>query len=162
MKRKWNLIWKRMGVILLGASMLCVLSSCAFIPADAGGGQSDDSFLERDEQLPAPAENGAVSYVGDYNDYGTDAPELLIRKNEDGTYLIQIGIYRVTTMEDCAGYETESGIAFTVNDWDWGNGEIRGTITVDGDVATVTFTAGWLDNGITEYKYYKTSDTPNI
>lgn len=107
------------------------------------------------------SENKSVSYVGEYNDYDYDEPNLQIKKNEDGTYLIQIGIVRLAAMDDCTGYETENGIEFLVNDWDWNNGEISGIITLDGDIATVTFTAGWIGD-TNEYKYHKTSDIPNI
>lgn len=41
--------------------------------------------------------------------------------------------------------------------------DIRGIVTLDGDVATVTFTSSdWNDySGIDEYKYHKVSDVPD-
>lgn len=94
-------------------------------------------------------------YVGEYNDYDTDEPNLIIQKNNDGTYLIQIGIFRLVQMDDCVGYEKDGRIEFSVNDWEWGdNGKISGTITLEDDIATVKFITGWNDS-IDEYQYYR-------
>ena len=94
-------------------------------------------------------------YVGEYNDYDANEPNLKIQKNDDGTYSIQIGIFRLVQMDDCIGYEKDGRIEFSVNDWEWGdNGKISGTITLEEDIATVKFITGW-NEGIDEYKYYR-------
>lgn len=94
-------------------------------------------------------------YVGEYNDYDTNEPMLIIQKNNDETYLIQIGIFRLVQMDDCVGYEKDGRIEFSVNDWEWGdNGKISGTITLEGDIATVKFITGWNES-IDEYQYHR-------
>lgn len=99
-------------------------------------------------------------YVGEYNDYDNYEPNLEIQQNEDGTYKIQIGIFRTIWLNDCLGYATDSGIEFSTMQV---GHEISGIITLEEDVATVTFTGGWSDYSIiNEYRYYKISDTPNI
>ena len=47
------------------------------------------------------------SYVGEYNSYDTDEPNLEIQKNWDGSYLVQIGMYRLAQLDDCEGKLTE-------------------------------------------------------
>jgi len=101
-------------------------------------------------------------YVGQYNDYEVDEPFLQIQKNDDGTYTIQVGVYRLIQL-DCVGNLTEDGIEFTTVEF--GDSEISGRITVEEDVATVMFDASSAWNKystINEYKYHKTSDVPNI
>ncbi len=103
-------------------------------------------------------------YVGEYNSYDINEPELQIKKNDDGTYLIQIGIYRITTLNDCIGVEVDDRIEFSTTGREEGR-EVTGTITVENDIATVKLQADWseyLFKGVNEYKYYKTSDIPNI
>ena len=86
-------------------------------------------------------------------------------KNEDGTYLIQIGIFRLTFLRECTGILVEDKIVFSTTEWGEDK-EITGTITVDDeDIATVTLEAAWSDwwfKNINVYKYYKVSDVPDI
>lgn len=116
-------------------------------------------------QSKAGLETGADSYEGEYNSYDVDEPMLEIKRNEDGTYAIQIGIYRLIQLDDCVGNATEEGIEFSTTEWDGISG---GTITfekddTDGDIAVVTFLPGWSGFGdVYTYRYYKTSDVPNI
>ena len=101
-------------------------------------------------------------YIGEYLDYDVNEPNLEIAKNEDGTYIVQIGIYRLTTLEDGIGELTEDGIVFTATDA--AGNPISGIITVDGKTATVTFTDStwdYIQNGDI-YEYKKSSDEPNI
>lgn len=101
-------------------------------------------------------------YIGEYNDYAINEPMLEIQKNDDETYKIQIGIFRLIQLYDCVGYATEDGIQFSTTEWG-DDREIRGMITFESDIATVTFISGWSDfSNIVEYEYYKTSDIPNI
>lgn len=100
-------------------------------------------------------------YAGIYNDYDTNEPNLEIQKNDDGTYGVWITIFRLASMND-GGKAAENGLEFSVTA---PNGEdIRGTITVEGDIATVTFTSPeWSTySDINQYRYYKTSGTPDI
>lgn len=98
------------------------------------------------------------TYVGEYNDHDNNEPNLEIQQNDDGTYMIQIGVFRLIWLHDCIGYKTDKGIDFSTT---LSGSEISGTITLEGNVATVTFTAGWSWYP-SEYRYYKTSDIPNI
>ena len=101
-------------------------------------------------------------YIGEYLDYDNNEPNLEIAKGEDGTYIVQIGIFRLTTLEDGVGELTKEGMVFTATDAS-GN-PISGIITVEDQIATVTFTDstwGYLENGST-YKYTKSSDVPNV
>lgn len=101
-------------------------------------------------------------YIGEYLDYDVNEPNLEIAKGEDGKYIVQIGIYRLTTLEDGIGELTEDGMIFTATDA--AGNPISGIITVDGETATVTFTdSTWdlIQNGDI-YEYNKSSDEPNI
>lgn len=101
-------------------------------------------------------------YTGEFNDYDVNEPMLEIQKNDDETYKIQIGIFRLVQLYDCVGYAIEDGIQFSTTEWG-DDREISGTITFESDIATVAFTSGWRDfASIAEYRYYKTSDIPNI
>lgn len=104
-------------------------------------------------------------YEGAYNSYDVNEPDLQIQKNEGGTYLIQIGIYRLVQLDACIGRVNEDKIVFSTTEWGEDK-EITGTITVDDeDIATVTLEAAWSDwwfKNINVYKYYKVSDVPDI
>ena len=102
------------------------------------------------------------SYVGEYNSYDTDEPDLEIQKNWDGSYLVQIGMYRLAQLDDCEGKLTEQGLEFSTDEY---GKDFSGIITLEDDIATVTFTSeGWKefveDHNV--FKYYKTADEPNI
>ena len=102
------------------------------------------------------------SYVGEYNSYDTDEPDLEIQKNWDGSYLVQIGMYRLAQLYDCEGKLTEQGLEFSTDEY---GKDFSGIITLEDDIATVTFTSeGWKefveDHNV--FKYYKTADEPNI
>jgi len=101
-------------------------------------------------------------YVGEYNDYEINEPNLEIQKNNDGTYTIQICIIRLVYMDDGIGNATDNGIEFSATAPN-GN-KINGMITLEDDIATVTFTSSeWsIYSNINKYQYYKTSDIPNI
>lgn len=76
-------------------------------------------------------------YVGQYND-DVGKPNLVIQKQEDETYAIQIGIFRSAYLDDGVGELMENGIVFSATTLN--GGELTGTITLEGDIATVTFT----------------------
>ena len=85
-----------------------------------------------------------------------------IAKAEDGTYVVQIGIFRLTTLSDGVGKLTNKGMEFTATD---ASGDpIYGIITVEENIATVTFTDStweYLKDG-DSYQYSKSSDVPNV
>lgn len=134
--------------------------------------ETKDSELEEElqeveaEALDEKADADVDPYVGEYNSYDVDEPGLEIQRNEDGTYNIHIGIYRLIQLYQCVGTRTENGINFSTTEWD-GN-DFSGTITLEGDVAVVTFTSEdwdkWLrvEEPVKEYKYHKVSDVPNM
>ena len=101
-------------------------------------------------------------YEGEYNSYDVDEPALEIKKNDDGTYQIQIDLFRLWGFYDDAGKITEEGLEFAATGP--GGNEVNGVIKLEEDIAVVTiFGQEWLDfAGLSEYRFYKTSDVPNI
>ncbi len=135
-------------VLVLG--MVAVLGMTACADKEEQVTTTHNEEVMTTENSTAQAED---SYEGEYYSFDTDEPNLQIQKNEDGTYNIEIGIFRVTTL-DCTGQLTEYGIEFKEKDEDW---VVYGKIIFEDDIATVTITSpDWID-GISEYKYYKTN-----
>ena len=100
-------------------------------------------------------------YIGEYLDSDVMDPNLEIAEGEDGQYIVQIGIFRLTSIEG-VGELTEDGMRFTATDA--AGNPISGVITVEDQMATVTFTDStwtYLPNG-SSYQYTKSSDTPNL
>ncbi|MDE6014919.1 MAG: hypothetical protein K2H41_04310 [Acetatifactor sp.] len=100
-------------------------------------------------------------YIGEYLDSDVMDPNLEIAEDEDGQYIVQIGIFRLTSIEG-VGELTEDGMRFTATDA--AGNPISGVITVEDQTATVTFTDStwtYLPNG-SSYQYTKSSDTPNL
>lgn len=82
---------------------------------------------------------------------------LHIQKNEDGTYSIQIGIYRLIQLDKCVGIDKGDRLEFSTVELGE-NQEITGTIVLNGEAATVTFYASWSDTwfkDVNEFDYYK-------
>ena len=101
-------------------------------------------------------------YVGEYLDGDLVEPGLTIRSGEDGQYMVQLSIYRLTLIIDGVGKDTVDGINFTATDA--AGNPISGMITLDGQIATVTMTDStweYLPNG-TSFQFTKSSDTPNF
>lgn len=101
-------------------------------------------------------------YIGEYLDYDCNEPNLEIAKGTDGKYIVQIGIFRLTTLDDGVGELTLEGMVFTATDA--AGNPISGIITVEDEIATVTFTdSTWslLENG-TSYMYSKSSNVANV
>ncbi len=101
-------------------------------------------------------------YEGEYNSYDVNEPALEIKKNDDATYQIQIDLFRLWGFYDDAGKITEEGLEFAATGP--GGNEMNGVIKLEQDIAVVTiFGQEWLDfAGLSEYRFYKTSDVPNI
>lgn len=105
-----------------------------------------------------------LMYEGSYADSDINEPMLFIQKKEDGTYAIQIGIYRLIQLDDCIGVNTGKGLEFSTMEWGEGQ-EITGTLTLNGDVATVILSAPWSDTffkDVNEYRYHKISDQSKL
>lgn len=105
-------------------------------------------------------------YEGEYtgntiNDPNYDSLE--IQKNEDDTYRIQVKIPFLTKLYECTGYQSENMILFSSSEWGTDK-KVEGSISLDDNSATVTFTSGWYQTATTEnsYQYHKTSDTPHL
>ena len=101
-------------------------------------------------------------YEGEYNSYDVNEPALEIKKNDDETYQIQIDLFRLWGFYDDAGKITEEGLEFAATGP--GGNEVNGVIKLEEDIAVVTiFGQEWLDfAGLSEYRFYKTSDVLNI
>ena len=111
---------------------------------------------------PSAAASGveADPYVGEYLD-GVSDLGLEISLGKDGTYFVQISIYRLTSISDGVGQDAGDGISFTATDA--AGDPISGMITFDGKTATVTFTDStweYLPNG-TSFQLTKSSNVPN-
>lgn len=107
-------------------------------------------------------ESETCLYEGEYYNYDVNEPSLEIKKKSDGTYQIQIDLFRMWYFQDGVGRMTEDGLEFTATGpWEK---EVNGIIKLEEDMATVTILGqAWLDfSGINEYKFYKTSDVPHI
>ncbi len=121
--------------------------------------ETQDNEIEDKETSDKQTENHETElYVGTYYDFDVNEPMLEISKEDDGTYKIQIGIFRLVQLDDCVGNRGEDGIEFTGTT---PNGkEIQGSITLEEDVATVTFLSPeWSEySSEKEYRYRKTSD----
>lgn len=126
--------------------------------ADSYEGESDDYDADNEPEHPT----GEYDYEGEYNSYDVNEPALEIKKNDDGTYQIQIDLFRLYSLDDGTGKETEKGLEFAATGP--GGNEVNGVIKLEEDIAAVTiFGQEWLDfAGLSEYRFYKTSDVPNI
>jgi len=105
-----------------------------------------------------------IMYEGTYSDSDINEPMLFIQKNEDGTYAIQIGIYRLIQLDNCIGMDTGDGLEFSTMEWGEGQ-EITGTVTLEGDVATVILSAPGSDTffqDVNKYQYHRISDEPEL
>lgn len=138
--------------IMMAAVLLLLFGACSQSHSEEGGtpvGQPSDVL------------DDAV-YLGEYLDQDTKEAGLEIAKGEDGTYIIQIGIYRLTSLSDGVGELTAEGMKFTATDA--AGNPISGIITVKEETATVTFTDStweYLENG-TSFLYTKSSDVPKL
>lgn len=130
-------------------------------------GYEEVQFLYRatkkKEEGQSAAGNAEMNlYEGEYNSYDVNEPALEIKKNDDGTYQIQIDLFRLWGFYDDAGKITKEGLEFAAAG-PRGN-EVNGVIKLEEDIAVMTvFGQEWLDfAGFSEYRFYKTSDVPNI
>ena len=119
---------------------------------------------ERGLDLTEPGASGGDTdpYTGEYLDGDLIEPGLTISLNEDGQYLVQISIYRLTLIIDGVGQDTGDSISFTATDA--AGNPISGTITLDGSTATVTFTDStweYLPSG-TSFQFTRSPNVPDL
>jgi hypothetical protein len=141
-----------------------VITLCAVAVALCGCATEEENYISEvlDVEIEADTEIDESIYIGEYLDYDVSEPNLEIAKGEDGKYIVQIGIFRLTTLNDGVGELTPEGMAFTATDA--AGNPIYGIITVEDDIATVTFTdSTWdlIENGMA-YQYSKSSNIPNV
>lgn len=97
----------------------------------------------------------AALFEGTWLDTDNNEPNLFINKQEDGSFDVKIGIFRLTSLDDGVGTLSRKGLSFTATDA--AGNPISGIITVQKDTATVTFTdSTWplLENG-SAFKYIR-------
>lgn len=163
---------KRNMLCVLMAACLLSMTACgreekpALVNTEATEGKNTatedtDEGIVTENTADEAATDDAV-YIGEYLDSDAGEPNLEIAIGEDGKYIVQIGIYRLTTLDDGVGELTDDGMRFTATDA--AGNPIAGIITVEGKTAIVTFTDstwGDLQNGAS-FQYTKSSDIPNI
>lgn len=153
---------------IFAAEVSTNLSSSADKVLEMQNKENTDGQIKKDdgpeiltgESVTDESETGL--YEGEYCDYDVNEPSLEIKKKDDGTYQIQIDLFRMWYFQDGVGRMTEDGLEFTATGpWEK---EVNGIIKLEEDMATVTILGqAWLDfSGINEYKFYKTSDVPHI
>ena len=156
---------KKLGVLLCVATIM--LSWCSKENIDdvterqTKEVQTRETDTSEEESTEVDDIEGKI-YIGEYLDYDYEEPSLEIEKEDDGEYIIQITIAHLATFYDEIGELTEDGMYFTATD-PAGN-PISGIITVEDEIATVTFTdSTWelIENG-SVYKYTKSSNIPHI
>lgn len=131
---------------------------------------SDESSVAEDSVAPAQSdanseEQGNLGdiFVGEYvSEEDGSTLEIAPNGDEPKDYVVQVDLFRLTLLDDGVGLATAEGMSFTATD---ANGEpISGMITLEGEIATVTFTdSNWplLENG-TSFTFKKTSDIPYL
>lgn len=93
----------------------------------------------------------AKSFIGEYTDQN-DGSTLQIRKDTNSGPSIHISLFRLTDIDNGIGTISDDTMTFTATDA--AGNPIKGTITLDGDTATVVFTHstwGYLPAGSTFY-----------
>lgn len=160
---------KKLAIIIIMISLFCGCGVLDIFEINEDIGQESLEEVPADteedvlpEETTDLAQNQEKLYIGEYLDYDNTEPNLEIAKRVDGKFTVQIGIFRLCYLDDGVGELTAGGMTFTATD-PAGNA-IGGIITVEDDVAKVTFTDStweYLENGTT-YEYTKSSETPNI
>ena len=139
---------KSICILVMAAVFALVFAACS---------QHNQDNNDSAEQYPDD-----TIYLGEYLDSDVNEPNLEIAKDESGNYIVQIGIYRLTSLNDGVGELTAEGMKFTATDA--AGNPISGIITVEGETATVTFTDStwdYLKNG-DSFSYTKSSDIPKL
>ncbi|MBQ2177972.1 MAG: hypothetical protein II451_02470, partial [Oscillospiraceae bacterium] len=133
---------KKYLCLLLALIMLLSLASCAG-KKDPAPAEPTESAEPVPEPAPEPAgtpeepsepdqpDKTPVDYEGQYLDIDTNQPGLRIVASDNGGYLVQVGIYRLTSLDDGRGEMKPDGLHFTATDAS-GN-PISGLITCNGE-----------------------------
>lgn len=93
----------------------------------------EDDLPRQQGEISQSVQTDMYEYEGEYLDYDGNEPALEIKKNSDGTYQIQITIYRLCFLEDGIGRKTEKGLEFAATGPN-GN-EMNGVIHLEDDVS---------------------------
>ena len=140
----------------MAAAILALCAQAALLSACKNKSSELPSTLKAPLRI---ADDGSVSiddveqvllpFEGTYLDEDNHEPNLHISyRRSDGLYDVQIGIFRLTDLDDGLGRMGDDGLQFTATDA--AGNPIGGIITLNGDTATVTFTdSTWplLENG---------------
>lgn len=148
-------------IFLLGLTCLVLLSACSANKEQSTAAEEISEIESQTEMAQIPE-----IYEGEYTGNTINDPNydgLEIQKNEDDTYEIQVKIPFLTKLYECTGYQSENRILFSTSEWGTDK-KVEGSISLDDDFATVTFTSGWYQTATTEssYQYHKTSDIPHM
>lgn len=138
-------------LILISGFMILSFSACSQKNMVENSTSGKNQIAEGKET----PESETDLYTGAYADYDTNETNLEIQRNDDGTYKIQIGIYRLAYLDDGIGEVTADGLSFSATA---PNGStIEGMITLEQDIATVKFiSAEWKEySSVNEYQYHR-------
>lgn len=130
--------------------IICITISCSQKPKQPTLINNTDSNTELPEKLVEAKD----PYIGQYLDEYNREPNLQIFKHGD-QYVVQVTIFKLTSLDDGVGQLTPDGLAFTATDAS-GN-PISAVITLNADTAVVTFkksTWSYIENGET-FKYIR-------
>jgi len=130
--------------------------SCITICCTSKSNTDKTSASVSTKQTSGETETGTSTeeFVGQYLDLENSEPNLHIYR-KDGHYAIQIGIFRLTQIDDGKGLLSPEGLEFTATDA--AGNPIDGIITLSHDTAIVTFTSStwsYIQNG-DSFKYIK-------
>ena len=131
--------------------VFCAILICGIIAGckNQNSGNQDEASTTEESKMPEP------SYEGTYLDEFNNDPSLYITRRDDGKYDVQIGIYRLTSLDDGVGTMGANGMDFTATDA--AGNPIGGEIILRGDTAEVVFTRStWslLENG-SKFQYIR-------
>ena len=147
-------VYKIISIVYVTLFLFGLLTGCHrksdTTKSDATTQMSSQTLTKEEQKMKSE-----VDYVGQYLDEDNNEPNLYIISLPDGSYSVEIGIFRLTYIDDGVGTVTSDGLDFTATD---ANGDpIGGVITLQGDTATVTFTNStwtYIENG-DYFRYFK-------
>jgi hypothetical protein len=136
----------RKFLFVFGAILICgIMAGCK----NQNSGNQDETSTIEESKIPE------LSYEGIYLDEDNNEPNLFITHRDDGKYDVQIGIFRLTNLDDGVGTMGANGMDFTATDA--AGNSIGGEIILRGDTAEVVFTRStWslLENG-SKFQYIR-------
>ena len=146
-------------IMILFLCMMMGVSACGTVSNEENIGKDNNiNVVEDNKNFEILQENKIENtYEGEYASCDIDEPMLFISKKADGNYLIQVGIYRLAQFDNCIGILNGNQMEFSTTEYGEDQ-EVTGTITLEGDIATVTFSAPWSDSwfkDVDTYQYYK-------